>query len=304
MAFTQTFNSHLFDGMAIFVELINQGSFTKTALASGHSTSYISKEINKLEQRLGVRLVNRTTRRLSLTAEGQVYYPQCLQIVLDAQQTQGQLLGHQSEPTGKLKVSCPTSLGLSLLQPILSDFMDAFPKVTLELELNDRKVDLVAEGVDIAIRASQKLDDSSLISRRIMSSDVLVVASAEYLLQHGTPHTIEELPQHKTISYSNNKQPDLWRFIDDQGQAKTVKVASHILTNSSKMEVALCVAGKGIMCMPRFNLDSELEDGRLIELFKHLPKHQVDVFLVYPSKKHMSSKVRCFIDFVVGKVKG
>ncbi|WP_158969270.1 LysR family transcriptional regulator [Paraglaciecola sp. L3A3] len=299
MSFTPTFNSNLFDGMAIFVELINHGSFTKTAEASGHSTSYISKEINNLEARVGVRLLNRTTRKLSLTPEGQLYFQQCLQIVETAQQAQATLLGQQQEPIGKLKISCPVSLGLSKLQPILADYMTVYPKVKIELELNDRKVDLVAEGFDIAIRATQKLEDSSLISRCIMRSEAAVIASPDYLAKYGTPQIPEDLVAHKTISYSNIKQPNLWEFENADGKSSIVKVDSHILTNSSEMEIALCLAGKGITRMPCFNLHGEIEQGRLIELFPTYQKQQIEVYLVYPSRRNMSSKVRSFIDFVV-----
>jgi DNA-binding transcriptional LysR family regulator len=299
MSFTTTFNANLFDGFVIFVELINHGSFTKTAAASGHSTSYISKEINKLEARVGIRLINRTTRKISLTTEGQLYFQQCLQIVDSAKQAQAALLGQQQEPTGTLKLSCPVSLGLSRLQSVLAEFMTAHPKIKIELELNDRQVDLVAEGFDLAIRASHKLDDSSLISRRFMRSKAVVIASPAYLAEYGTPLTPKELIDHKTISYSNIKHPDLWEFIDDKGHSAVVKVDSHVLTNSSEMEIALCLAGKGITQMPYFNLHGELEDGRLIELFPTYQKKLIDVYLVYPSRRHMSSKVRLFIDYVV-----
>ncbi|MDU0355254.1 LysR substrate-binding domain-containing protein [Paraglaciecola aquimarina] len=299
MSVISTVNSNLFDGMAIFVALINHGSFTKTALASGHSTSYISKEINKLEERVGVRLLNRTTRKLSLTPAGKHYFQQCLQIVENAQLAHATLLGQQQEPAGTLKISCPVSFGLSRLQPLLADFMGAYPKVKIELELNDRKVDLVAQGYDLAIRASHKLESSSLISRRLMSSEALVIASPAYIAEYGMPTKPLELIEHKTISYANVKQPNLWQFIDSSGQTSVVNVESHVLTNNSEMKLALCLAGKGITRLPRFNLHGEIESGRLVELFPTYQKSQIDVFLVYPSKRHMSSKVRAFIDFVV-----
>jgi DNA-binding transcriptional LysR family regulator len=302
MTFSSSLDSSLFDGMAIFVALINHGSFTKAALASGHSTSYISKQMNKLEERLGVRLLNRTTRTLSLTTEGQMFYSQCQQLVDDAIEVQQALSGHQHEPTGTLKVSCPVSLGMSMLQPIIAEFMSTYPKVKLELELNDRKVDLVAEGFDLAIRASRKQQDSSLISRCIMRSKAVVIVSPKYVDKYGMPKTPLELPLHKTISYSNISQPDIWEFIGLDGDTFSVKVDSHVLTNSAEMEIALCIAGQGITQMPSFNLHGEIEDGRLIELFKDYNKHQIEVHVVYPSRKHMSAKVRHFIDFIIARL--
>lgn len=302
MSSQSTFDSSLFDGLAIFVGLVNSKSFTKAALASGHSASHISKQVNKLEGRLGVRLLNRTTRQLSLTAEGKLYYEQCQQIVLDAQQAQGAILGQQQSPKGLLKISCPVFLGVSKLNRIFADYMSEYPNVDLELELNDRKVDLVSEGFDIAFRATPKMADSSLISRKLMSVETLVVASPDYLAKYGTPNTPFELSAHKTICYSNIKQPNIWEFIDLDGQYKSVQVSSHVLTNNAEMEVVLCVLGKGIMQMPKFNLQGQLERGELVELFNDYPKRQVNLYLVYPSRQHMSSKVRSFIDFVVNRV--
>jgi DNA-binding transcriptional LysR family regulator len=292
------FDTQLLDGMVIFVEVINVGSFTQAAINSGHSTSYISKEINKLEARLGVRLLQRTTRSLSLTPEGQAYFQQCQQIIDDAQQAQNMLNGTQAEPKGTLKISCPTSFSMAKLQQIFSDFITQFPQVNLELDLSNRKVDVVAEGFDIVIRATRQLDDSSLISRKIFASSSVVIAAPSYLKRMGIPNTVDELSHHQTITYSHLKQPDVWRFINNKGMEECIKVQSRILTNSSELEISLCVAGHGIMLMPRFNLNGEIERGDLVELLTDYKQPEINVYLVYPSRKHMSAKVRSFIDFV------
>lgn len=292
-------DSQLLDGMVIFVEVVNGGSFTSAAVSSGHSTSYISKEINKLEERLGARLLNRTTRSLSLTPEGELYFQRCQQIVDDAEQASCLLAGQQQEPKGTLKVSCPVSFGLSRIRPVIAKFIARYPKINLELQLDDRKVDMVSEGYDIAIRASGKLEDSGLISRKFMQSHAVVVASPAYLAKHGTPSHPSELSEHQTISYSNLKNPKNWAYYDSDHSLKHVSVNSRVLTNSPQLEIALCCAGQGITRMPLFNLSNELASGELIELFDTLPKTQISVFLVYASRKHMSSKVRCFIDYVI-----
>ncbi|MGJ8682476.1 LysR family transcriptional regulator [Paraglaciecola sp.] len=302
MDYERTYDSGLFDGVALFVILIDQGSFTKTALVTGHSTSHISKQLNKLEARVGIRLLNRTTRNLSLTAEGEAFYLRCQKIVDETQQATGALLGLQDEPMGTLKISCPVSLGLSTLRPLISDFMTEYPKIYIELELNDRKVDIISEGFDLAIRASRKLDDSSLVSRRILKSNSMVIASPSYIKKFGAPNHPRELIEHKTISYSNLKQPNVWEFIDLDGSQISVKVDSHILTNSAEMEIAMCIDGKGITQMPSFNLGQEIQQGQLVELFKEYKKQQIEVHLVYPSRKYMPSKVRCFIDYVVNNL--
>jgi DNA-binding transcriptional LysR family regulator len=296
------FDSQLLDGMVIFVEVVNGGSFTQAALTSGHSTSYISKEINKLESRLGVRLMHRTTRSLRLTPEGEVYFQQCQQIIDDAEQAHNILSGGQAQPKGTLRISCPTSFAMARMQTIFSDFINLYPEVNLELDLNNRKVDMIAEGFDILIRASRQLDDSSLISRKVYSSEGILVASPSYLEKHGRPTKPAELSQHQAITYSHSKQPNLWQFTDQQGQIESVLVNSRVQTNSSELEVSLCVAGHGVMLMPRFNFNGELESGELVELLTEYQRPEINVYVVYPSRKHMSAKVRSFIDFTCAEL--
>ncbi|MFT4764215.1 MAG: DNA-binding transcriptional LysR family regulator [Oleispira sp.] len=296
------FDSLLLDGMVIFTEVVNSGSFTQAAANSGHSTSYISKEINKLEARLGVRLMQRTTRSLKLTPEGEMYFQHCQQIIADAEQAQSIVSGAQVEPQGTLRISCPTSFAMARLQQVFSDFITQHPKVNLEIDLNNRKVDLIAERFDIAIRASSQLDDSSLISRTIYSADAVVVAAPSYLQQFGIPTTVIELENHSAITYSHLKQPDVWSFINPQGKTETIKVSSRIQTNSSELEISLCVAGHGVMLMPRFNLNGEIERGELVELLTEYQRPEINVYVVYPSRKHMSAKVRSFIDFTMSNL--
>lgn len=292
-------DSKLLDGVVIFYQVIKSGSFTATADITGHSTSYISKEINKLESRLGIRLMNRTTRSISLTPEGELFYQQASQIVQEADQIISQIRGNQTEPQGLLKVSCPVSFGLSRVRPILAEFTETYPKVSLDLQLNDRKVDLIADGFDVAIRASAQLEDSSLISRKVMSSEGLVIASPSYLTKWRTPKQPSELVNHQCISYSYLKQPNNWTFIDQENNEFTVRVNSRVITNSPEMELELCKAGQGITRLPKFNLQDELETGQLVTLFNDFKRVPIDVYLVYPSRKHLSAKVRVFIDFIL-----
>jgi len=293
------FNTKLFDGIVIFNEVVSHGSFTKASEATGHSTSYISKEINKLESRLGVRLLNRTTRSLSLTQEGTLYLRHCQQLIQDAEDAEDALGGQQAEPAGVLKVGCPLSFGLSRIRPLLPEFLSRYPKIMLDLDLNDRKLDIISEGFDVMIRASQQLEDSSLVARRIMQSEGLTLASPEYLSQNGIPATPQHLSEHRTIGYSYLKQSQMWSYTDPDGRQFQPVLQNHILTNSPETNLSLCIAGMGISRMPRFNLSDEIERGKLIELFPEYPRQNIDVFIVYPSRKYMSSKVKCFVDFVL-----
>jgi DNA-binding transcriptional LysR family regulator len=292
-------NTRLFDGMVIFVDVVNSGSFTKSAQNSGHSTSYISKEINQLEERLGVRLLHRTTRSLRLTAEGELYFQQCQQIINDTEQAVSALSGHQSEPKGVLRISCPVNFGLSRLRALLPEFTELYPLVDLELDLSDKKVDMIAEGYDVLIRASGELQDSSLISRRLMRSYGVTLASPTYLEKFGVPAEPSDLAEHRCITYSHMKNANVWHFTGADNEEIQVQIRSRVITNSAEMELSLCLAGLGITRLPRFNLNDEIENGKLVELFEDLAPTPIDIFLVYPSRKHMSSKVRCFIDFMM-----
>jgi DNA-binding transcriptional LysR family regulator len=292
-------SSGLFDGIAIFVEVINCGSFTNAAEQTGHSTSYISKEVGKLEARLGVRLLHRTTRTLKLTPEGELYYQQCRQIIDDALEAENAVSGKQGRPKGVLRVSCPVAFGVSKLQPCLAQYTSAYPDISLELDLNDRKVDLIADGFDVVIRATHQMEDSSLVSRLVMRSPALTLASPEYLAKHGVPQHPADLEKHKAICYSNLKNPTIWDYHDKEGATVSVHVDGQVLTNNSDMIMALARAGEGVIRIPAFNLNDELQTGQLVPVLQDYPQLTIGIYMVYPSRKHMSAKVRSFIDFIV-----
>lgn len=294
-----TVNSKLLDGIVIFVEVINAGSFTKTADNTGHSTSYISKEISKLEDRLGTRLINRTTRSISLTPEGELFFQQCQQIVEDAQSAELSINQKQQDPKGTLKISCPTSFSLPHLNAVFTTFLTAYPKINLVLDVSGKKVDVVADGFDVVIRATQTLEDSSLISRLLINSHGVTVASPQYLAEYGTPKHPSELSQHKIINYSYAKNPKTWHYTAKNGEKIAVPIESRVMANNSEMEIALVTAGQGITRMPKFNLSDKLASGELVTLFDGYELMPINIYLVYASRKHMSAKVRCFIDFAI-----
>ena len=296
------FSAKLLDGMVIFVEVINAGSFTKAAENSGHSPSYISKEINKLEERLGIRLMNRTTRSISLTPEGELYFQQCQQIVDDAEEAAASIKQSQVEPKGRLKISCPVSFGLSHIRPIIAKFLQTYPQVNLELDLSDRKVDVVADGYDVVVRASAQLEDSSLISRRFMRSSGLTVASPQYLAINGKPKHPQELSEHQVFTYSYLKTPNIWQYQASNGEKINVKLNNRVSSNSPEMLLELTLAGQGIIRAPKFNLGNKLETGELVSLFDDYQPLEINVYLVYASRKHMAAKVRSFIDYVMDEL--
>ncbi len=294
--------SNLLDGISVFVQVVQSKSFVNAAEKMNHSTSYISKEVSKLETRLGVRLLHRTTRTLNLTSEGEVYYRQCQQIIEDALQVESSISGRQLIPQGLLKLSCPVGIGVSRIRPILAEFIAKYPKITLDIDLNDHKVDLISDGFDIVIRAAIKLESSSLISRRFMNSTSLTLASPEYLKVHGTPKHPDELVEHQIISYRNLKNPEVWQYTTKNGQQIQTQVNSRVLCNNSEMMTSLCLAGQGIIRMPLFNLSDEVATGKLVPLFEDFMPINIGVYLVYPSRKNMPAKLKCFIDFIVDKL--
>ncbi|WP_375748419.1 LysR family transcriptional regulator [Vibrio sp. HN007] len=294
--------SNLLDGVAVFVEVVNSGSFTNAAHKLGHSTSHISKEINKLEERVGVRLLQRTTRTLRLTPEGEIYYQKCSQIIDDVIEAEDAVSGKQGKPKGLLRISCPVAFGISRIEPLLSEYLSLFPDIELDIDLSDRKADLIADGFDVVIRATPQLEDSTLVSRKLLDSSVLTLASPSYLSKHGVPQQPEDLERHKVINYSNLKNPNIWTFFSENKEPLHIRVNGQTKCNNSKMILALAVAGQGIVRMPEFNVGDEVSTGKLQVILEHFEQSPVGVFMVYPSRKHMSSKVRSFIDFFVDRL--
>ena len=248
-----------------------------------------------MENRLGVRLFNRTTRKLNITVEGNEFHSYCQQIISDAEQITLLLSGKQKEPTGLLRISYPTDFKPKLFQQIISEYLTLYPNVQLEIDCTNRKVDLIEEGFDLVIRATKKLDDSTLICKKLSSSKALTVASPIYIEKWGKPLLFEDLEYHKCISYSYSKTPNIWSFKEKNGKNINVKINSFISSNDSSSTLALCKAGHGIAKLPSFRISDELETGSLISLFEGFPHDEISIYLIYPSKKHLSEKVRAFI---------
>lgn len=292
-------DSKLFDGILIFTQVVQCGSFFKAAEVTGHSNSYISKTISKLEGRLGVRLLNRTTRSLSLTPEGKVYFEQCQQLVLDAEDALGLLSQSHVEPKGVLKISCPVAFAQGYLHDFLSIYLQRYPDVELQLDLNDSRVDLIQGGFDLVIRATDQLEESSLICRKIYSCKSYTVASRDYLKRFGSPTKPEQLSEHQCLCYSNLKTPKRWHYVDPNGDDVYVDVPVKLLSNNAQMELAMVKAGHGICRLPEFAMEQEMKENALEILFSDYPSPIINVYAIYPSRKHLSPKVRCFIDLMV-----
>ena len=287
----------LLDGVAVFVGLINAGSFTAAAHALGHSTSYVSKAVTRLEKRLGSRLLNRTTRTISLTDAGRAYYERCSQIVIDAENAERSINQLQEKPGGLLRINAPASFGSKYLLNILSQFMHRYPEVKLEVEFNDRLIDVVAEGYDVVIRVGE-IKDSNLVARKFTSSRGVVVASPDYLERKGCPKRAEDLAQHDCIAYSLLPTPTQWVFYKD-GVRSSVTVDPRAMCNSAEIEVAMVVQGLGITRLPLFTCEQEVANGDLQIILDDYDQLKLDVYAVYPHRQYLTAKVRAFVDFVV-----
>jgi len=292
-------NTNLLDGVAVFVGVINSGSFTAAAQALGHSTSYVSKEITRLEKRLGSRLLNRTTRTISLTDAGRAYFERCNQIVIDAENAERSISQLQDKPRGLLRVNAPVSFASIYLLDDLSEFMNRFSEITLEVEFNDRMIDVVAEGYDVVIRAG-KIQDSNLVARKFTTSKSVVVASPDYLKKNGRPSQVSELEQHACLAYSLLPNPTLWNFVKD-GSHTAVNINPRLMANNAGLEVAMAVNGVGIGRLPLFCCEQEITKGRLEIILQDYEQPEIGVYAVYPHRQYLTARVRAFVDFLVDK---
>jgi DNA-binding transcriptional LysR family regulator len=287
-------------GIDIFVAVVEADSFTQAAAQLGKSASYVSKAVSRLENELGARLLNRTTRSLSLTDAGRSYFEQCRAIVAEAEQAALMVSEADHEPRGVLKVSAPVSFGISHLAAALPDFLRDAPELKLDIELNDRKVDVVADGFDVVLRVGQ-LADTSLIAKRIATVTGVTAASPAYWDARGRPQHPAELANHTCIAYSLIHAPNRWQYRDQDGRPTTVDVASRVICNSAELECALAVAGMGVIRMPEFACQAEIEAGRLEPVLEDYARAPFGIYAVYPHRRHLSAKVRAFVDFLVDR---
>lgn len=290
----------MLDGIDIFVTVVDAGSFSGAAERLKKSKSYVSKSVTRLENNLGTRLLNRTTRSISLTDAGRSYFEQCSQIVADAEEAARSVTETHTAPRGLLKVSIPVSYGRSHVASVLPEFLIANPEVTLDIELNDRRVDVIAEGYDVVLRIGE-LKDSSLIARQISTVHGLTVASPDYWDRFGRPAHPSELADHACITYALIRSPNRWEYQDASGRTIAVDVASRVQCNSAELERVLATAGLGVARIPDFACAEEVDSGLLEPVLSAFSRPPFGVYAVYPHRRHLSPKVRSFVDFLIKK---
>lgn len=285
-----------------FVRVVERGGFTAAAADLPLSRAMVSKHVQDLEEHLGVRLLNRTTRKISLTEPGRIYYERSVRLLADLAETEQALGALQARPRGRLRVNAPVSFGSLHLARALADYMAAFPEVSVELTLNDRIVDLVEEGYDLALRIT-RLADSSLIARRLAPCREVLCASPAYLERSGWPERPEDLTRHNCLGYAYSPFRDGWRFEGPHGPV-SVTVRGTMQTNNGDVLCIAAVRGTGIVLLPSFIAGPDLQAGRLVPI---LPGYRVPdsgIYAVYPHNRHLSAKVRSFVDFLVPRYGG
>lgn len=287
-----------FTAMQVFVRVIDDGSFAKAAARLGISTSACSRHVADLESHLGVRLLNRTTRRLSLTEAGEAFSERCMQVLADLEEAERAAAMSAERPRGTLKVTCGISFGQRHLARIMGAFVARHPEVRFDVQLSDRFVDLVEEGFDLAIRIGES-PTQNLIARRLGETRLVPCAAPGYLRQHGVPQTPADLPRHACLTYEYLPQRGTWRFRDAAGAEHAARVAGPVHANNADLLAAASVAGIGIAMEPDFVVAADLAAGRLVRVLVDYAPAPRNVYAVYPSRRHLSAKVRAFVDFLV-----
>ena len=282
--------------MTSFVAVVDAGSFVAAADATGQSKAAVSRHVGDLERRMGTRLLQRTTRSLSLTPEGQAFYARCKELLAAIDEAESELLSSRSEPTGLIRINAALTFGVLQLAPLWGRFCEENPKIALDITLTDRVVDLVEEGYDLAVRISS-MPSSTLVSRKLASSRLRLCASKAYLQKHGAPRRPSDLSTHRVISYTYLATQDEWHFTGPNG-AESTRITAHIHTNSGDTCRQAALDGQGIVLQPDFLVGDDLKRGALTELMPEYRGIEFGIYAVYPSRKYLPLKIRRLVDFL------
>lgn len=282
--------------MQAFAAVVDAGSFVGASDVMAMSKAAVSRQVAELEARLGVRLLHRTTRKLSLTEEGEVFYGRCRELLGAVAEAESEVTARSGQAVGLLKVSAPVSFGLLHLAGLWAEFMAAHPKVSLEVTLSDRMVDLVEEGFDVAVRVA-RLPSSSLVSRKLSSTRMVLCATPHYLKEHGTPKHPSDLAQHQVLAYTLLATGESWGFEGPEGPV-AVRVAPRMHSNSGDTCRAAALGHRGIILQPTFLIADELRSGLLVEVLPQYRSLELGIYALYPTRKHVLPKVRLLIDYL------
>ncbi len=284
--------------MEAFATVVDQGGFTDAAKKMGISKSAVSKHVSSLEARLGARLLNRTTRRVSPTEIGMAYYDRARRVLNDAGEADALVTSMQTAPSGTLRISVATDFGVHLLSPVLGDFLSEFPEITVNMVLNNRYVELISEGFDMAIRLGE-LEDSTLRARKLTETGQKMIAAPGYFQKFGRPMKIDDLNSHKLLHYSNPSAGNVWKITAPSGERRQVRSAGWLTVNDGQSLLQAAISGLGIAYLPSFLCAEALKKGLVEEALPDLPDDPMGIYAIYPPGRYTQPKVRAFMDFLV-----
>ncbi|PJG86363.1 LysR family transcriptional regulator [Conservatibacter flavescens] len=283
------------NAISVFCRVVESQSFTQAAAQQNISVAMASKLVSQLEEQLKTRLLQRTTRKIVPTEAGLIYYQRCQVILTELDEADSSISNHATSLQGNLTVSVPRDFGLLFITPNLSQFVKTHPNLHVNIEFTDRKVDLVAEGYDLALRIGQ-LTESSLVAKKVASSTMHVVASPAYLAENGIPEFPEALQKHQCLIY-NSPHNFTWELTKNK-HTHRVKLQSKLVSNNGLTLTELAKSGIGIINSPRFLIEKELQSGELVEIFADYQQNKIDLNVLYPHRRYLAAKVRAFIDFL------
>jgi DNA-binding transcriptional LysR family regulator len=287
------------EAMNAFVKVVALGSYAEAGRALGITRSAVSKAVMELEQSLGARLLDRTTRRVSATEAGLAYYESCLDVLARVEETEMQVSRLHDEPKGVLKINAPVSFGVLHLGPLIAEFMRSYPDLKIELTLNDRFIDPIEESVDITIRIGI-LADSSLVARRLAPARRVLVATPDYLKKLGVPEGPDDLIQHRCLNYGHSTTLQRWQLTRD-GQTIGVAINSVLCSNNGDVLRAAALSGQGITKLPTFLIGPDIEAGRLMVVMPEYPPTELGVFALFAPNRYLAAKTRLLIDFLAAR---
>ncbi|MTV37203.1 LysR family transcriptional regulator [Duganella radicis] len=282
--------------MQSFAAVVDAGSFVKAASALGMSKAAVSRYVGDLEARLGARLLHRTTRRLALTEEGEVFHARCKELLSFIDEAEAEVSAGNTDPSGRVRVSAPVTFGIHYLAPLWGKFRALHPKITLDVTLSDRVVDLIEEGFDLGIRIGV-LSNSMLVSRCLSTTRMVMCASPQYLAARGRPRHPAELLDHSIIGYNYWSTGNEWHFDGPQGKV-SVRITPCFQTNSGDTNLAAVLSHQGVTLQPSFLVAEHLRAGRLVELMPEFRSAELGIYAVYPTRKHVPAKIRLLIDWL------
>lgn len=284
--------------MQTFVRVAETGSLTATAERMNIAKSAVSRRLADLELRLGVQLLHRTTRRISLTDSGRRYYQQAQRLLAELEEVEQSVASEQANLRGLLRIAAPLTFGIKHLSPLLDQFMLQHPDVHLELNLDDRTVNLLEEGLDLAIRIGM-LADSSLMARRLTTVRHIICASPAYLAEHGEPMQPDDLKHHTALNYSNMPESQLWQFHLPDDKTLSVRPPVRLRANNGDVLLQAAIDGLGVLVSPDFICHHAINQGLLRPVMSNYPQADMHVYVIYPAQRHLPQRVRALIDFLV-----